>query len=49
VAYGTIKSNRVETILAEVKERGAEKEKAFIELWYADQTRALLREAIKKF
>ena len=49
VAYGMIKGNRVETILAEVKARGAEKEKIFIELWYTDQTRELLREAIKKF
>jgi enoyl-CoA hydratase/carnithine racemase len=49
VAYGMIKGNRVENILAEIKERGAEKEKAFIECWYADQTRELLREAIKKF
>ncbi len=48
-AYGMIKGNRVESILAEVNERGTEKEKAFIERWYSDQARQLLQDAIKKF
>ncbi len=49
VAYGMIKGNRVETLLAEVERRGAEKEKTFVERWYSDQARELLREAMKKF
>jgi len=49
MGYRMIKGNRVETILEEVAKRGAEKERAFIERWYSDQTRELLREAIKKF
>ncbi len=49
VAYGMIKGNRVESILADVKKREAEKEATFIERWYSDQARELLREAIKKF
>jgi enoyl-CoA hydratase/carnithine racemase len=49
MAYGMIKGNRVENILAEVKRRGEEKERAFIECWYSDPVRELLREAIKKF
>jgi enoyl-CoA hydratase/carnithine racemase len=48
-AYGMIKGNRVETILEEVKRRGAEKEQAFIERWYSDEARELLQEAMKKF
>jgi enoyl-CoA hydratase/carnithine racemase len=49
VAYGMVKGNRVENIVAEVKRRGAEKEKTFIECWYSYPARELLREAIKKF
>ena len=49
MGYRMIKGNRVETILEEVARRGPEKERAFIERWYANQTRELLREAIKKF
>jgi hypothetical protein len=49
VAHGMIKSNRVESVLAEVKRREAEKQAIFIERWYSDQARELLREAIKKF
>jgi len=49
VAYGMIKGNRVESILAEIKEHGEEKERIFVERWYSDQARELLREAIKKF
>jgi enoyl-CoA hydratase/carnithine racemase len=49
VAHGLIKSNRVESVLAEVKKRQAEKEATFIERWYSDPARELLREAIKKF
>ena len=48
-AYAMIKANRVESIVAEVQAHGAEKERAFIERWYSDDTRKLLREAIKKF
>jgi enoyl-CoA hydratase/carnithine racemase len=48
-AYAMIKANRVESIVVEVQAHGAEKERAFIELWYSDETRKLLREAIKKF
>jgi Delta3-Delta2-enoyl-CoA isomerase len=48
-AYAMIKANRVENIVAEVQAHGAEKERAFIERWYSDETRKLLREAIKKY
>jgi len=48
-AHGMIKGNRVEIILTEVKRHEAEKETSFIERWYSDQARELLREAIKKF
>lgn len=48
-AYGMIKGSRVETILGDIKARGTEKEQAFIERWYSDEARELLREAMKKF
>ncbi len=48
-AYAMIKANRVESVVAEVQAHGAEKERAFIERWYSEETRKLLREAIKKF
>jgi enoyl-CoA hydratase/carnithine racemase len=48
-AYGTIKGNRVENTLGEIRKRGAQKEAEFIERWYSDEARVLLREAIQKF
>jgi len=48
-AFAAIKRNRVEMVEARVLERGEEKARAFLECWYSEDARRLLREAIKKF
>jgi enoyl-CoA hydratase/carnithine racemase len=48
-AFALIKQNRVETVEAQVRERGEEKTRAFLECWFSPDTRDRLREAIKKF
>lgn len=48
-AFSIIKRNRVELIEAQIQSKLAEKEQFFIERWNADDTRKLLKEAIKKF
>jgi enoyl-CoA hydratase/carnithine racemase len=44
-----IKRNRVEAVEEQVLARLEDKENHFIECWYSDGTRALLREAMEKF
>jgi enoyl-CoA hydratase/carnithine racemase len=48
-AFAVIKRNRVETVEAQIRARLEEKERFFIECWYSDETRQLLREAMEKF
>jgi 3,2-trans-enoyl-CoA isomerase len=48
-AFAAIKRNRVEMIEARVLEHGEEKARAFVECWYSEDARRLLREAMKKF
>jgi enoyl-CoA hydratase/carnithine racemase len=48
-AFALIKQNRVETVEAQVRERGEEKTRAFLECWFSPDTRERLREAINKF
>lgn len=47
--FALIKRNRVEAVEAQVLSRLEEKERLFIERWYAGDTRERLKEAIEKF
>jgi enoyl-CoA hydratase/carnithine racemase len=48
-AFALIKENRVEEIRARVLQHGEEKDRAFLECWFSEETQERLREAIKKF
>jgi len=48
-AFTGVKNNRVEPIEEEVVARLGEKEDFFVECWYSDITRDLLKEAMSKF
>lgn len=48
-AFAMIKQNRVEQVKPQILEKLEEKEENFLELWYADETRKRLKEAMKKF
>ncbi|ODS35228.1 MAG: hypothetical protein A7315_01895 [Candidatus Altiarchaeales archaeon WOR_SM1_79] len=48
-AFSMIKRNRVEMVEAQVLKNLDEKERYFVECWYADETREKLKEAMKKF
>jgi enoyl-CoA hydratase/carnithine racemase len=48
-AMQVIKNNRVERVAAQIRAHLGEKEEIFIECWYAEDTRARLKEAMEKF
>jgi enoyl-CoA hydratase/carnithine racemase len=48
-AFAMIKANRVEGVVEEATKQNAAKEKAFVDRWYAEDTRRLLQEAVSKF
>ncbi len=48
-AFALSKQNRVEPVLHEVLPRQEEKERSFIECWYAEETRERLKEAMARF
>ena len=48
-AFSMIKRNRTERIAEQIRSVLLEKEKIFIELWYADKTREKLKAALEKF
>ncbi len=48
-AFAMIKRNRVELVETQILSRLEEKEKAFLECWYSDDTRERLKEAMEKF
>jgi enoyl-CoA hydratase/carnithine racemase len=48
-AFAMIKRNRVEVVEAQVRARLEERERFFVERWYADEARGPLREAMEKF
>ncbi|MEE9151201.1 MAG: enoyl-CoA hydratase/isomerase family protein [Thermoplasmata archaeon] len=48
-AFSLIKRNRKEIVEKQVLKHLAEKEKIFMECWFSDEARKLLKEAIKKF
>jgi len=48
-AYALIKANRVEAVAAQIRKRLPEKERVFVERWYAPETREKLRDAMEKF
>ncbi|UCH10585.1 MAG: enoyl-CoA hydratase/isomerase family protein [Fidelibacterota bacterium] len=48
-AFGIIKQNRVNPIAAEVRAQLDAREQVFVELWYAEETRRNLTEAMAKF
>lgn len=47
--FGAIKQNRVEIIKAQINAHLREKEALFIDLWYREESRRLLKEAMEKF
>ncbi|MBU1699355.1 MAG: enoyl-CoA hydratase/isomerase family protein [Candidatus Eisenbacteria bacterium] len=48
-AYAMIKENRVAPVERQILERLEERERIFISLWYADDVRRRLREAMERF
>jgi enoyl-CoA hydratase/carnithine racemase len=48
-AFTVIKRNRSEGVKAEIRASLSAKEKIFIEMWYSDETRKKLKEALEKF
>ena len=48
-AFAGVKNNRVEPIEEEIMAKLGEKEDLFVECWYSDIARSLLKEAISKF
>ncbi|UCE13525.1 MAG: enoyl-CoA hydratase/isomerase family protein [Candidatus Heimdallarchaeota archaeon] len=48
-AFRRIKRNRVELVETQIRENLAEKEQIFLEHWFSDTTRELLKVAMKKF
>ena len=48
-AFEVIKHNRAEYVLGKMAEQGAEMEKRFMDCWFSEGTRTLLRAAAKKF
>jgi enoyl-CoA hydratase/carnithine racemase len=48
-AFAMIKANRVEGVVEAVKKQNTAKEQAFVDRWYAEDTRRLLQEAVAKF
>jgi hypothetical protein len=48
-ASAMIKRNRVEIVEARILARLEERERFFVERWYADEARGRLREAMEKF
>ncbi|MCX5868532.1 MAG: enoyl-CoA hydratase/isomerase family protein [Proteobacteria bacterium] len=48
-AFAEIKKNRIEKVVERVLQRQEEKEKIFLDLWYAPETRARLKKAMENF
>lgn len=48
-AFERIKSNRVEMVEAQILSHTVEKERFFLECWFSEEARKLLKEAIEKF
>ena len=48
-AFSMIKRNRTEAIANHIREHLEEREEYFVDCWYAEDTRPLLEEAVKKF
>jgi enoyl-CoA hydratase/carnithine racemase len=48
-AFAMIKRNRTDTVHKEILERLKQREQCFIELWYSDDVRKRLKEAMEKF
>jgi len=48
-AFGIIKQNRTEKVEAQIRAGLVEKEKTFVDLWYACETREKLKAALEKF
>jgi enoyl-CoA hydratase/carnithine racemase len=48
-AYANIKRNRIEGVEAQVLARREKKERHFLDCWFSDEARKLLRAAMEKF
>jgi enoyl-CoA hydratase/carnithine racemase len=48
-AFEVVKHNRVERVTSQVLDKLEERERFFLEKWFTDETRILIKEAIKKF
>ena len=49
IAYRRIKENRTERVEARIQSRWEERQRSFVELWYSEEARKRLREAMEKF
>ena len=49
VAYAVIKENRINPIITRYLQTREEEVKIFVECWYSDTTRLVLKEIMKKF
>ena len=48
-AFAIIKKNRIEEVEMRLFAQGETMERLFLDCWYSDEARTLLKEAIKKF
>jgi enoyl-CoA hydratase/carnithine racemase len=48
-AFAAIKLNRLEPVLSDIESHIQDQEALFVDMWFSDQTRDRLKEAIKKF
>jgi enoyl-CoA hydratase/carnithine racemase len=48
-AFSAVKRNRVEVVESQFLARRDERARIFVEQWYSDATRALLKEAMERF
>lgn len=48
-AYRRIKENRIEEVAARIRARWEERQQEFIEMWYSEEARTRLREAMARF
>jgi enoyl-CoA hydratase/carnithine racemase len=48
-AFAAIKRNRVQAVRAQASRRAKEKERQFVDMWYASETRQRLKEAMERY
>jgi enoyl-CoA hydratase/carnithine racemase len=48
-AYRRIKENRIEEVETRIRARWEERQRDFVEMWYSEEARKRLREAMERF